>query len=281
MSTDPHLSSEASKSSYTNGTGPFARIPRELEDQIWSLVPANPGPQFVDINVVPDVEKQFEITIAIGNLSESLNSRAFNLSPNRFRFDYKIKNPEFVNIAQDIFYFYGFDTLDDYVEATGAIITQADTLNSQPQCYPTIQNIAVRLSYSDCLASGPDSFEKWLNESSHNCLIRNPHNCPADIHKFILEDILAGLLPPISKFGGFKKIYVEVEKEYMPGEGPIERVDGRLKDLLAEDAELRERYGDNVRMPEVLCLTVEEFVKEFEECLEDGVGSKSVKPLLD
>lgn len=49
----------------------------------------------------------------------------------------------------------------------------------------------------------------------------------------------------------------------MPGPGPVERIDGRLMDLFAEDDELQSRYGKGLRMSEVVCLTMMEFPGEL------------------
>ncbi|ESZ92097.1 hypothetical protein SBOR_7512 [Sclerotinia borealis F-4128] len=272
-------SSDPSTSPESDGNGIFARVPRELEDQIWSLVPTGTGPRLIEITAdltMPPCrdqdgrfefgEKQFEIKIINHGKSlarrdsnsfpppspsQDLNSKAFNLSHNRFRFDYKIKNPQIVNIAQDIFFFDGLDRLDDYVEATRGI-TESVTLSSQPRCYPTIQNAVVRV----CLNMGgpeSESYASWL---------KNLRSQP-DFHKSILTTILPELLQPISRVKGLKSIYLLVNEEEIPGDGPIERIDGRLMELLVRDDKLRRCYEDDFQLPEVLCLTMEEFTREF------------------
>lgn len=281
MSTTHHAGSNTSKSPETNGTCIFGSIPRQLEDQIWSLVPAGSGPRFIEIIADPTIrpyrdqdgrlkfgEKQFEIRIktpgksltpqdSTGSSSpatsfQALNSRAANLSHNRFSFDYKIKNPHIVNIAQDIFFFNGLDTLEGYVDITRAIIIKSATLDSQPHCYPTIQNIVVLL----CLNMGDPgsgSYASWLKH------LRSQ----TDFHRFILKLILPELLQSISKAQGLKKIYLLVNKEEIPGEGLIERVNCWLMNLLAEDDELRRGYGDNFKITEVFCLTMNVFTRKF------------------
>ncbi|TGO36182.1 hypothetical protein BHYA_0133g00240 [Botrytis hyacinthi] len=169
-----------------------------------------------------------------------LNARAVILSRNRYMFDHKITNPQIVNTAKDTFMFSGISQLDEYVQHTGAIITKTGAVDSESVCYPTMQNLLVTLSL-DIGDSGSEPYSVWLNRLREEI----------DYSKFILEKILREILESVSKVKSLRKIYLLTEEEQMPGPGPVERIDGRLMDLFAEDDELQSRYGEGLRMPEI------------------------------
>ncbi|KAF5869727.1 uncharacterized protein Bfra_010927 [Botrytis fragariae] len=200
MSSTQQTQSESSNSANTDSTGTFRSLPRELHDMIWSQVPADPTGQ--------TGEKQFKMKIKYsGNPNNrSLNARAVILSSNRYMFDHKITKSQ----------------LDEHNQHTGAAITKTGAVDSEPACYPTIQNLV-----------------------------------------FILGKILRELLESVSKVQTLKKTDLLTEEEQMPGSGPVEQTDGRLMDLFAEDDELQSRYGERLRMPEVVCLTMMEFPEEL------------------
>ncbi|TGO77447.1 hypothetical protein BELL_0108g00260 [Botrytis elliptica] len=136
--------------------------------------------------------------------------------------------------------FNGISRLNEYVQHTGAIITQTGAVDSEPACYPTMQNLVVRL-FLDIGNPGSEPCSVWLNRLREEI----------DFDKFILEKILRELLESVSKVQSLKKIYLLTEEEQMPGPELFERIDGRLMDLFAEDDELQRRYGEGLRMTEV------------------------------
>ncbi|KAF7882557.1 uncharacterized protein EAF02_005920 [Botrytis sinoallii] len=240
MSSEQQAQSESSNSSNIDSTGSFVNLPRELDDMIWSQVPTG--------------EKQFKMKIKLsGNPNRLvLNARAVILSHHRHMFDYKITNPQIVNTAKDTFMFNGISQLNEYVQHTGATITQTGAVESEPACYPTMQNLVVTLSL-DIGNPGSEPYLVWLNRLREEI----------DFNKSILEKILRELLESVSKVQSLKKIYLLTEEEQMPGPRLVERIDGRLMDLFAEDDELQRRYGEGLRMPEVVCLTKMEFPVEL------------------
>ncbi|TGO45926.1 hypothetical protein BCON_0355g00050 [Botryotinia convoluta] len=142
--------------------------------------------------------------------------------------------------------------LDEYVQHTEAVITKTAAANSEPACFPTMQNLVVTL-FLDIGNPGPEPYLVWLNRLRKEL----------DFNKFILKNILRELLESVSKVQSLKKIYLLTEEEQMPGPGPVQRIDGRLMDLFAEDNQLQSRYGEGLRMPEVVCLTIMEFPEEL------------------
>ncbi|KAF7932659.1 uncharacterized protein EAE98_003958 [Botrytis deweyae] len=233
MSSEQQSQSESSNPSNTDSTGNFANLPRELDDMIWSQVPVISGPRLIKIRADPDVQTVI-------------------LSHHRHMFDHKITNPQIVNTAKDTFMFNGISRLNEYVQHTGAIITKTGAVYSEPACYPTMQNLVVRL-FLDIGNPGSEPYSVWLNRLREEI----------DFDKFILEKILRELLESVSKVQSLKKIYLLTEEEQMPGPRLVERIDGRLMDLFAEDDELQRRYGEGLRMPEVVCLTKMEFPVEL------------------
>ncbi|KAF7905329.1 uncharacterized protein EAF01_005850 [Botrytis porri] len=257
MSSIQQTQSESSNSANTDSPGTFASLPRELDDMIWSQVPVISGLRLIEIRADPTVqtgEKQFKMRVKFcGNPNgRSLNAKTVILSPNRYMFDHKIINPQVVNTAQDTFMFNGISQLQEYVQHTGAIINKNGAVGSEPACYPTMQNLVITL-FLDIGNPGSEPYSVWLN-----------HLCEKiDFNKFILKKILRELLESVSKAQTLRKIHLLIEEEHMPGTGPIERIDGRLMDLFSKDDELQRRYGEGIRMPEVVCLTMMEFPEEL------------------
>ncbi|TGO12199.1 hypothetical protein BTUL_0093g00480 [Botrytis tulipae] len=270
MSSAQQTQSESSNPSNTGSTRSFAGLPRELDDIIWSQVPTTSGPRLIEIHADPTIqtgEKQFKMEIGFYRNPDRLllNARAVILSHNRHMFDHKITNPQIVNTAKDTFIFNGISQLDEYVQHTGAIITKTGAVDSQSVCYPTMQNLVVRLSL-DIGYPGSEPYLVWLNRLREEI----------DFDKFILEKILREILESVSKVQSLKKIYLLTEEEKMPGPRLVERIDGRLMDLFAEDDELQSRYGEGLRIPEIILQMTTQIVSQNE-----GLDPVEIKAELD
>ncbi|KAF7946357.1 hypothetical protein EAE96_009356 [Botrytis aclada] len=150
MSSIQQIPSESTNPSNADSTGTFASLPRELDDMIWSQVSVISDPRMIEIftdRADQTGEKRFKLRIKISGYPKCLssNARVVILSHNRYMFDHKIINSQIVNAAKDVFMFSSVSQLNEYVRHTGAIINKTDAMDSKPACYPTMQNIVVKL----------------------------------------------------------------------------------------------------------------------------------------
>ncbi|KAI9642812.1 hypothetical protein NHQ30_008545 [Ciborinia camelliae] len=115
----------------SHNRGPRSNImglPPELDLMIWDILDIDSKSKFprllIEIRAIKTPKTghvEFEIsrihTLSIG-LGLPFSSRAFYLSPNRYKLDCKIINPHFFCPAIDILFFRDFNTLKEFAAAT-------------------------------------------------------------------------------------------------------------------------------------------------------------------